>query len=91
MCLEVLRDMDRRNALAGRVRAAAALILVVLYALGLIAMLASNVQLGLILWVISTLGGIGLLYWIHTLNKRGGNAEAAAPETPPERDESGAH
>ena len=40
-----------------------------LYAAGLIAMLASNVQLALILWVVSTLGGIGLLYWLKQAKK----------------------
>lgn len=62
--------MPKGDALARRVRAVLALVLVALYAAGLIAMLASNVQLGSILWTVSTLGGIGLLYWLHTLKKR---------------------
>ena len=66
--------MDRET-LIRRLRAAVALLLVVLYAAGLVAMLASKVQLALILWVISTLGGIGLLYWLHILKER---QEAAA-------------
>lgn len=61
--------MQGRDALMKRLRGAAALVLVVLYAAGLVAMLASNVQLALILWVVSTLGGIGLLYWIKTVKK----------------------
>ena len=36
------------------------------------------VSLGLILWVISTLGGIGLLYWMRTVTKRKEEAEKAA-------------
>ena len=61
-----------------------AILLVVLYAAGLVAMLTSRVQLALILWVVSTLGGIGLLYWIHTMNKRREDAEksAAGGDTP---------
>ena len=65
-----------------RADAIAALILVALYILGLVAMLTSRVQLALILWVVSTLGGIGLLYWLKTLKDR---AEAAGKaENPPE-------
>ena len=79
--------MDKTTTFIRRLRAAVALILVGLYVAGLVAMLASNVQLGLILWVISTLGGIGLLYWIHTLKKRDEEAEKAmagsAPDAPP--------
>ena len=30
----------------------------------------SNVQLALILWVVSTLGGIGMLYWLRKLKER---------------------
>lgn len=69
--------MEKREALARRVRAIVALVLVALYAAGLVAMLASNVWLGSILWVVSTLGGIGLLYWIHTMNKRKEDAARA--------------
>ena len=81
--------MDRRAALIRKLRAAAALILVILYALGLVAMLASNVRLGLILWVISTLGGIGLLYWIHTVQKHSGNTDGAEDEALRENRDSG--
>jgi len=51
---------------------------VALYILGLVAMLTSRVQLALILWVVSTLGGIGLLYWMRTVTKRKEEAEKAA-------------
>ena len=70
--------MNDRNALFHRLRAIAALILVALYILGLVAMLTSRVQLALILWVISTLGGVGLLYWMRTVTKRKEEAEKAA-------------
>ena len=50
-------------------RSVVSLALIAMYVLGLVAMLTSRVQLGLILWVISTLGGIGLLYWIKTAEK----------------------
>ena len=71
--------MDRET-LIRRLRAAVALLLVVLYAAGLVAMLASKVQLALILWVISTLGGIGLLYWLHILKERQDAAAKAEAE-----------
>jgi hypothetical protein len=46
--------------------------------LGLVAMLAGRVQLALILWVVSTLGGIGLLYWMRTVTRRREEAEREA-------------
>ena len=70
--------MNDRNALFHRLRAIAALILVALYIFGLVAMLTSRVQLALILWVVSTLGGVGLLYWMRTVTKRKEEAEKAA-------------
>ena len=70
--------MNDRNAFFHRLRAIAALILVALYILGLVAMLTSRVQLALILWVVSTLGGVGLLYWMRTVTKRKEEAEKAA-------------
>lgn len=70
--------MHDRSALFHRLRAIVALILVLLYILGLVAMLAGRVQLALILWVVSTLGGIGLLYWMHTVTRRREEAEREA-------------
>ena len=75
---DVNEDMNDRNALFHRLRAIAALVLVALYALGLVAMLTGRVQVALILWVVSTLGGIGLLYWMRTVTKRKEEAEKAA-------------
>ena len=75
---EVIVDMNDRSALFHRLRAIAALILVLLYILGLVAMLTGRVQLALILWVVSTLGGIGLLYWMRTVTRRKEEAEKAA-------------
>ncbi len=77
--------MDRRAALVKRIRAVVALLLVAMYAAGLVAMLASNVRLASILWVVSTLGGIGLLYWLHIQKKREedagkANSDASAEE-----------
>ena len=75
---DVNEDMNDRNALFHRLRAIAALVLVALYALGLVAMLTGRVQVALILWVVSTLGGIGLLYWMRTVTKRKEEAEKTA-------------
>jgi len=69
--------MNDRNALFRRLRAIAALALVILYVLGLVAMITGRVQLALILWVVSTLGGIGLLYWMRTVTRRKEEAEKA--------------
>ena len=79
--------MDDRNALLRRLRAIVALALVAMYILGLVAMITGRVQLALILWVVSTLGGIGLLYWMRTVTRRKEEAEKAAqngktPEEP---------
>ena len=72
--------MKSENPLVRKFLAVVAIVLVALYAIGLVAMLASRVQLALILWVISTLGGIGLLYWIRTTNKREDAASQDAPD-----------
>lgn len=61
--------MDTQKHALRTLRLVISLALVAMYVLGLIAMLTSRVQLGLILWVVSTLGGIGLLYWIKTAEK----------------------
>ena len=58
-----------------RLRMALSLILVALYAVGLVCMFTNAFRTGLILWVISTLGGIGLLYWIRTMDKRAEDAQ----------------
>ena len=82
---EVNFDMDDRSGLFRRLRAIAAMILVLLYILGLVAMMTGRVQLALILWVVSTLGGIGLLYWMRTVTRRKEEAEREArSEKPPE-------
>ena len=51
------------------IRTALSLLIVVLYVAGLMAMFMGNVRLGVDLWVVSTLGGIGLLYYIRTTEK----------------------
>ena len=72
--------MDNKNGWVRHLRTAVSLILVGLYVLGLIAMMTFSFQTGLILWVVSTLGGIGLLYWIRTVEKR--NAPEGGDEQP---------
>ena len=69
--------MDKRANTIRKLRSVVALLLVAAYVAGLIAMLASQVKLALILWVVSTLGGIGLLYWLKTLKERAEAAEKA--------------
>ncbi len=74
--------MDNRDALLKKLRSITALALVAMYIAGLIAMFLSQVRLALILWVVSTLGGGGMLYWLYTQKKRLEEAEKAqgAPE-----------
>lgn len=78
--------MDDNNSFGRRARAVAAIVLVALYIAGLVAMLMSRVQAALILWVVSTLGGIGLLYWIHTMKKRQEDAQKRAGDGAPEEE-----
>ncbi len=72
--------MDKQAAMLRKLRAATALALVALYIAGLILMLAGQVRLASILWVVSTLGGIGLLYWMRTVAKRKEEAAKAEAE-----------
>ena len=58
------------------------LLLVGLYAAGLIAMLLGHFQAGLYLWVISTAGGIGFLYYLHVMKKRVEDAEKISKGMP---------
>ena len=78
--------MNAQKNVLRTLRAVVALLLIAAYIAGLIAMLTSNVQLGLILWVVSTLGGIGMLYWLHTLKKR---SEATGENDPNGSDREG--
>ena len=81
--LGVFRMSDPKNgATRNYVRVALSLLLVGLYVAGLIAMIAGSFQTGLHLWVISTLGGIGLLYWIRTMERRREDAEKIAKGMP---------
>ena len=76
-----------------RLRTIVSLILVGLYVAGLVAVVGFSVRAGLILWVISTLGGMGLLYWIRTTEGRGdasandGDGAAAEGDTPAGEDD----
>ncbi len=77
--------MNAQKNVLRTLRAVVALLLIAAYIAGLIAMLTSNVQLGLILWVVSTLGGIGMLYWLRTAEKnREAREKAAADRADPE-------
>lgn len=57
------------------IRAALSLLITAMYVAGLVAMFMGNARLGGDLWVVSTLAGIGLLYWIHVMKKRAEDAE----------------
>ncbi|MBQ3223144.1 MAG: hypothetical protein IJB41_05990 [Clostridia bacterium] len=45
-------------------RMIACLVLTVMYAAGLVLMLAKQMEAGLLLWGVSTVGGMGVLYYI---------------------------
>ena len=64
------------------IRTVLSIVIVALYIAGLILMFAGNARLGGDLWAISTLAGIGLLYWIHVMNKREEDAEKIAQGMP---------
>ena len=70
---------DKRTAMLRKLRSITALMLVGLYIAGLALMLAGQVRLASILWVVSTVGGVGLLYWMNTVTKR--REEAAKAES----------
>lgn len=71
-----------KTGMVRHVRVALSLILVGLYIAGLIAMIAFSFQLGLYLWIISTVGGLGLLYWIRTMDRRAEDAQKIARGMP---------
>ena len=64
------------------IRTALSLLIVALYVAGLVAMFMGNARLGIDLWVVSTLGGIGLLYWMHVMKKRAEDAEKISKGMP---------
>ncbi|MDO4739830.1 MAG: hypothetical protein Q4A66_04105 [Eubacteriales bacterium] len=51
------------------IRTIICLVLTVMYALGLVLMLAKQMDLGLLLWGVSTVGGMGVLYYINKKEK----------------------
>ena len=67
---------------ARQIRKVICLILVAMYLVGLVMMIAAAFQVGLILWVVSTLGGIVLLFWMRAMEKRAADAKAAAEGKP---------
>lgn len=64
------------------IRVALSLILVGMYVAGLVALFMQNTVLGVNLWVISTAGSLGLLYWIHVMKRREEDAEKIAKGMP---------
>ena len=54
------------------------LILIGCYFVGLVAMITFSFEIGLVLWVVSTLGGVCLLYWMRSLERRAAEAADAA-------------
>ena len=70
---------DKRTAMLRKLRSITALGLVGLYIAGLALMLAGQVRQASILWVVSTVSRVGLLYWMNTVTKR--REEAAKAES----------
>ena len=64
------------------IRTALSVILIAMYAAGLIALFMGNSQLGVNLWVLSLVGSLGLLYWIHVMKRRAEDAERIAKGMP---------
>ena len=67
---------------SGIARTVLSLAIVALYIAGLVMMFMQRVQPALWLWVISTAGGVGLLYYIRVMNKRAEDAEKIARGMP---------
>lgn len=69
-------------------RVVLSLLLVGCYVAGLVAMIGFSFSIGVMLWVISTVGGIGLLYCIRTFERRAAEvAEAEANKLAREAEE----
>ena len=64
------------------IRTALSVILIAMYAAGLIALFMGNSLLGVNLWVLSLVGSLGLLYWIHVMKRRAEDAEKIAKGMP---------
>lgn len=69
--------MNRNN-----IRVALSLLLVAMYIAGLVALFMKKTLIGVNLWVISLVGSLGLLYWIHIMKKREEDAEKIAKGMP---------
>lgn len=65
-----------------KIRVALSLVLVGMYVAGLVALFLRQTRLGVNLWVISTAGSLGLLYWIHVMKRRAEDAEKIAKGMP---------
>jgi len=70
--------MKNKTEFVKTLRMVISLLLIGCYFVGLIAMITFSFSTGLILWVISTLGGVCLLYWIRSLERRAAEAAEAA-------------
>lgn len=70
--------MKNKNDFIKMLRMVISLVLIGCYFVGIIAMITFSFRTGLILWVVSTMGGVCLLYWIRSLERRA--AEAAEAE-----------
>jgi len=80
--------MKNKAELIKTLRVVLSLLLVGCYIAGLIAMIGFSFSMGVMLWVISTVGGIGLLYCIRTLERRAAEvAEAEANKLAREAEE----
>ena len=64
------------------IRVALSLLLVAMYVAGLVALFMRKTLIGVNLWVISLVGSLGLLYWIHVMKKREEDAEKIARGMP---------
>ena len=62
------------------IRTAVCLVLVIMYFLGLVFMMTGLFYAGMTLWALSTIGGIGLLYYIRTTEKTQKAVEEALKE-----------
>lgn len=70
-----------------RARSILCLVLVACYVVGMACMLLNAFSLGLILWVVSTVGGLAVLYHIKDRERRAAEAERLKKESERGEDE----
>lgn len=71
-----------------RARSILCIVLVALYVIGMACMLLNAFSIGLALWVVSTVGGIAVLYHIKDKERRAAEAERIKKESESGDDES---